>query len=60
MSLGVPTMGCQNPFRCVKEILTINLLVPVSGGLANILNKQHNSSDCSEPPDHLNFLVVFI
>ncbi len=26
-----------------------------SGGLANILNKQHNSDNCSQPPDHLEF-----
>ena len=26
-----------------------------SGGHANILNKQHNSKDCSQPPDHFEF-----
>ena len=25
-----------------------------------MLNKQHNSNDCSQPPGHLNFMVVFV
>jgi len=37
------------------------LIYSWSGGHANILNKQHNSSDCFEPPGHLCFvMVVFV
>ncbi len=30
----------------------------MSGGFANILNKQHNSKDCLQPPDHSFYAVV--
>ncbi len=36
------------------------LLAPGQEGLLNTPNKQHNSLDCFEPPDHLDFPVVFV
>jgi len=67
-------MGCRNPTQMRLCTITdaplacflydgrkISPDLLWSGGHANILNKQHNSSDCFEPPGHLCFvMVVFV
>ena len=68
MSLGVPTMGCENPFSKRQQVLffmarqlrrflyrrrKIKLLTFGSGGFAEYQIRDTILANCSQPPDHL-------
>ncbi len=64
-------MGCENPLPVRQRdgktgrvcaffcAMTLNNLLTLVRRAVIYLNKQHNSLDCSQPPDHLDFPVVF-